>query len=687
MKKIHILIVAVLLSLPAIFSCQLPSGRENAETSSSQHIALFYERARDTMFYDPLYVRNLLRHELDTCAVKDSFDWYRLYTLYAKTFLITSEFDTIPTLCNRIRRYCERAGDPTPSDCYLLAEMNNILGNRYSFVSANDSARKYTEEMIRYARTARHESLLIIGYGNLADIHLRTGRFAEASYCYHQALTVADSSQARPEEFIPLYTGLAQTYVGLRNFDQAEIYFKQAFTLFDRMNLSDKFIFYSNQGNMYYFREDYPNALESFRHAYDLVKTTPDFSYAQNLCQVNIGEIYMLTGKLDSAQAYLDKGYQYFKSIDNPTAIYHAETQMLELALLKGDLAGATRVMQKATNVTVLEASMLSIRKKYLRHYYEQTNDYKKAYQYLKEYMQLEDSVRSDREKMRVAEISLRYRQDTTLMKQTIFIQQQQSDMQTMKLSIFAWIAICVLILLVALFIYFYQKKQRAYLLMHHRQKIIELRMANIRNRVSPHFIFNTLSRLVSAYDRDDNRYTELCDLIKLLRLNLKLTEKLCITLSEEIDFVRTYLNIERHRFDSSLQIDIRIDETIDPDRIELPAMMIQIPVENAIKHGLRGQEGAKELSVSIVREKTNYIICIADNGCGFSRQAVGYGEESTGTGLKVITQTVQLLNAENRNAITVSIQNRTDERGLPSGCVVKYTIPENYSYSFREGN
>ena len=64
---------------------------------------------------------------------------------------------------------------------------------------------------------------------------------------------------------------------------------------------------------------------------------------------------------------------------------------------------------------------------------------------------------------MRVAETELRYKQDTTLMKQRLFIQKQQSDMQSLELSVFIWILVCTLLLIVAIFIYFYQKKQRAY--------------------------------------------------------------------------------------------------------------------------------------------------------------------------------------------------------------------------------
>ena len=230
----------------------------------------------------------------------------------------------------------------------------------------------------------------------------------------------------------------------------------------------------------------------------------------------------------------------------------------------------------------------------------------------------MDDSIRNDRIRMRVAETDLRYKQDTTLMKQRLFIQKQQSDMRSLELSVYIWILVCVILLTIAAFIYFYQKKQRAFLLAETRNKIISLRMENIRNRVSPHFIFNTLNRVISHYSQSDSSYKELYNLIKIMRLNLRLTEKLCITLAEEIDFVRTYLDLEQERFGSSLQTEIRIDPQINADQFELPSMMIQIPVENAIKHGLRDKEGEKRLSITVFRQDGNIIISIEDNGTGF---------------------------------------------------------------------
>ena len=254
-----------------------------------------------------------------------------------------------------------------------------------------------------------------------------------------------------------------------------------------------------------------------------------------------------------------------------------------------------------------------------------------------------------------------------------------------MELSVYIWVLVCVLLFISVLFVYFYQKKQRALLMAETRNKIITLRMENIRNRVSPHFIFNALNRVMSHYKESDSNYKELHNLIKIMRLNLRLTEKLSITLAEEIDFVRTYLALEQERFDDSLHVSILIDEGIDPEKVELPSMMIQIPVENALKHGLRQKAGEKLLAISVVRQSDSIVIRIEDNGVGFRVQAGNQDLQSTGTGLRVLNQTIQLLNARNAEAITLRVEKSPQGTDEYPGCLVEVTLPDHYSYFLPE--
>lgn len=104
--------------------------------------------------------------------------------------------------------------------------------------------------------------------------------------------------------------------------------------------------------------------------------------------------------------------------------------------------------------------------------------------------------------------------------------------------------------------------------------------------------------------------------------------------------------------------------------------MIVQIPVENAIKHALRGKSGLKELSVLAQRKDGGVAITITDNGMGYVKVPVS--QKGTGTGLRVIRQTLELLNAKNNNKIDFSISTLD---GFGGGTRVAVYIPENYSY------
>ena len=641
-----------------------------------------YFAAQEKLYNDPLMSRKMLKEALDTRLVKDSIDWYILYSLYIKTYLVTSEFDSVIPLCRKTELFCERQETLTPYHYYLLTDVNNNIGNRYAIVSQNDSALKYFKRMLTYGKKTHNRKVKKSAYTNLADIYVRSGEYDLGAWNYCQALYIADSLNLPKLEVNDIYTGLGQTYMELRDFERSHYYYDLAYGMFDQFDLNRKFVFLTNYGNVYYFEKNYRKALQLFKRAYELVKSSSEYVYAQNICRLNMGECYLLIGELDSASLNLKECYTYFKQIGNTSGLYHTETQLFELALRKGNIDDASDRLNAITGNLYAEPTLVGIRKRYLQHYYEEIGDYDKAYQYLKECTQMDDSIRNDQIKMRVKEMELRYQQDTTLMKQHLFIQEQQSSMQSLELSVCIWILICILLFISVLFVYFYQKKQKELLFVETRNRIIGLRMENIRNRVSPHFIFNTLNRIMSRYKETDANYQELYNLIKIMRLNLRLTEKLSITLAEEMDFVRTYLSLEKKHFDLSLQVAIHIDPNIDPETVELPSMMIQIPVENAMKHGLRQKTGEKRLLISVLREATGVVIRIEDNGIGFRVQAENQDKQSTGTGLRVLNQTIQLLNLHNKEAITLLVKRNPYGTVEYPGCLVQISLPDNYSYT-----
>ena len=112
----------------------------------------------------------------------------------------------------------------------------------------------------------------------------------------------------------------------------------------------------------------------------------------------------------------------YFTEMNNRSALYYIETQLIELALKQGDISRAGRLIANATPGVHIDANMINIRNQYLEHYYERTGDYRRAYEYLKRDVALNDSIRNERVRTRVAELDMRYRQDTIVMRRELVI-------------------------------------------------------------------------------------------------------------------------------------------------------------------------------------------------------------------------------------------------------------------------
>ena len=99
----------------------------------------------------------------------------------------------------------------------------------------------------------------------------------------------------------------------LRDFDLSNHYYELAEQFFDDMNVGEKWTFLNNRGNYYYYRKDYQEALKYMRRANELVSAHSQMVFEQNFIKVNLGELYVLTDNLDSAQICLDESYRFFQ--------------------------------------------------------------------------------------------------------------------------------------------------------------------------------------------------------------------------------------------------------------------------------------------------------------------------------------------------------------------------------------
>lgn len=162
-------------------------------------------------------------------------------------------------------------------------------------------------------------------------------------------------------------------------------------------------------------------------------------------------------------------------------------------------------------------------------------------------------------------------------------------------------------------------KKEAAFM-----KKVSETEMMALRAQMNPHFIFNCLNSIqyYIAINQKESAIAFLSKFSRLIRLILENSMNITVKLSDEIEMLTYYIDMERLRLEDKFEATITVEEGISPDRIEIPPLLLQPYVENAILHGLRYKIGQGRLILSIKKSDTSLICIIEDNGIGREKSA-----------------------------------------------------------------
>lgn len=208
------------------------------------------------------------------------------------------------------------------------------------------------------------------------------------------------------------------------------------------------------------------------------------------------------------------------------------------------------------------------------------------------------------------------------------------------------------------------------------KQQITELQLKTIKNQMEPHFMFNALNSIASAiYDEDKNvAYDYFTKVARLVRKTLDDSDKIVRSVEEEINFVKDYLDIEKIRFGDNIDYEIEISEEVDR-QFKIPKMLIQIYVENSIKHGIRHKPDGGIVVVKLFEDNHYLTIEIKDNGIG-RKKAQELGSKSTGKGQLIIQQYYSLFSGKSKHKIKQVTIDLKDDAGNSVGTKVIIKIP-----------
>jgi LytS/YehU family sensor histidine kinase len=212
-------------------------------------------------------------------------------------------------------------------------------------------------------------------------------------------------------------------------------------------------------------------------------------------------------------------------------------------------------------------------------------------------------------------------------------------------------------------------------------KQMAELELQALRSQMNPHFMFNSLNSIKNYILKNETTKAAeyLSNFSHLIRMILQNSREKTVSLQEELDTLLLYIDLEKMRFRDGFEFTCQIDDRVPIAQVQIPPMIVQPFIENAIWHGLLHKEGDRHLVLRI-REDHDAVLCeIEDDGIG--RQAASEIKSKSATqyksmGMGITQDRITLLNSMNALGIQIEVIDKTDEAGHAGGTLVKINIP-----------
>ncbi|MGZ5471886.1 MAG: sensor histidine kinase, partial [Nitrososphaeraceae archaeon] len=208
------------------------------------------------------------------------------------------------------------------------------------------------------------------------------------------------------------------------------------------------------------------------------------------------------------------------------------------------------------------------------------------------------------------------------------------------------------------------------------------LRQKMLLSQMNPHFVFNSINSIQSFIldKKEKEAYSYLAKFSKLIRMVLNNSEELVIPLFQEIDLLKTYIELEQLRFENSFALDFFVEDDLNIQSLVIPPMLIQPYVENAIWHGLMNLKEARagKLSVKFTSENNLLKVIVEDNGIG--RVKAGLFEKDLihrPIAMKLTQKRLQIIHKTwGQNGIKVNVYDLHDQNENATGTRVEVFLP-----------
>lgn len=520
------------------------------------------------------------------------------------------------------------------------------LGRAYLLSSDYESARNIFSELTDEGSLSDYNNITVLE--NLGDAYRGLGDNTKAINNYEKALKIAQDNLVTPK-VTDLNSKLAGIYSKQNNVPKAEEFYSNSLSLATKENSKravqekEKVADFYNQSRQYD---------EEIRLRQSTLQDVEAMEQEAMPAVAPEGQVYAALDSITSQKINYKIANAYIMQEEFDKAIPYLQKSIAE-ADDKEDL-----VVQKDATRKLSEL-------------YKTVGDYTKALESYQEYVQLVDKVYLQKEQ----EISqaTRFSRDIALKQNRISSLEKDRELseskyelalkgqqlitennKRQKLIIYALI---FGMLMMGLTIYLFYRNSK-------QQKLANnlLALKSLRSQMNPHFIFNALNSvnnfIAQSDERSANRY--LTEFSTLMRAVLENSEQDFIPLSKELELLKLYTKLEHSRFEEKFDFEINVADNVKVDDFQIPPMLVQPYIENAIWHGLRYKEDKGYLKINLIQPDPETIeITIEDNGIGRKRSTelkTMNQKKQNSKGMGNIKKRIEILNNMYKDKVDVFI-------------------------------
>ena len=536
----------------------------------------------------------------------------------------------------------------------ISLQSNSSSNKKLKLANALKLNKNYQESLVAYAEI--DENILsnyqkIELHEGIGDVNKSISKYDEAVKSYQKGLLIAQKHLVTPK-ITDLNSKIAEVYAASGNLTEAQGFFTNSLDLANKENKKRaleekvKVADFQNTNRSYSdeieLRKDALKDIEEISEDEEILDNSSPLTLQKQ--NYKIGNAYILQKNYDEAIPYLEKSIKEADSKEDIVVQKDATRRLSEVYRDIGDYNKALLTYQQYVDLVDQD--------------------------YIKKEQEISQAARFNRDIANKQNRITSLETDRQLSQSIYELSNEQNKRQ--KLIIYSLIGGLLLLLVTAYFMYKYIKQQKL------ANNLLALK--SLRSQMNPHFIFNALNSVNSFIATNDERTANkyLSDFSQLMRSVLENSEEDFIPLEKEIELLELYTKLEHFRFKDKFEYNIKVDENVNINEFQIPPMLLQPYIENAVWHGLRYKTEKGKLDINIVQKtKDEIAITIIDDGVGRVKSKALKTEnqqKQNSKGMGNIKKRVSILNEMYKDKVDVFIDDfqQADDTGTKVVVTIK---------------